>query len=145
MIRRLSPPKGQQPVSYYSLEYQDNLVNTANKIKGSGLESHYDPELYVYPEMIEPGRLSIDCDTEAMKRDHSDVAQLYTPISQQLPHENAWCAYKTGQGYVASRTHFPGVTAEMIQWWLWWHSASPERYSLWHRECLVARSPGQGD
>lgn len=54
------------------------------------------------------------------------------PASVQLLNENAWCAYDDGQGYVASRTHWPNVTAEQIQWWFWWHSADSNRYKLWH-------------
>lgn len=62
----------------------------------------------------------------------SDINALLAPANVQLAHENAWCAYKDGQGFVASRSHWPGVTKDMITWWFWWHSKESARYSLWH-------------
>ena len=46
--------------------------------------------------------------------------------------ENGWYAYPDGAGYVTSKTQFPGCTAEMIDWWFWWHSVEGERYALWY-------------
>lgn len=71
-------------------------------------------------------------DAAGVAHSFSDINTLLAPPSVELPNENAWCSYPDGQGYVASRTHFPNVTADMINWWFWWHSAESVRYSLWH-------------
>lgn len=35
--------------------------------------------------------------------------------------------------YLVSMTcPMPGITAEMIQWWFWWHPQASERYRLWY-------------
>ena len=26
----------------------------------------------------------------------------------------------------------PGVTAEMVQWWFWWHCQEDLRYQVWY-------------
>lgn len=82
--------------------------------------------------MIKPGRLPVDCNTDAMSGTFSDINTLLAPASVQLENENAWCSFPDGQGFVASRSHWPGVTGEMASWWMWWHSGESERYSLWH-------------
>lgn len=122
----------QLPFTYYSLQYQDQFEKNAARIKGIPYEKYFQPDLFVYPEIIEPGRKEMDCKTQALKGDFSDINTLNAPASITLPNEDGWCHYDDGTGYVASRTHFPGVTADMISWWFWWHSVSGERYSLWH-------------
>lgn len=77
-------------------------------------------------------RIDLEIDYYPVPFSFSDVNTLLAPASVQLPNENAWCTYKSGQGYVASRSHFPNVTGEQAQWWFWWHSAAGVRYSLWH-------------
>ncbi|KAK0546136.1 hypothetical protein OC845_004750 [Tilletia horrida] len=128
----LVPPAGTIPYSFYSLAFQDQLVKNTAAIKGKPYAHFFDPQLFVYPEMIDPGRLEIDCPTQAMKPDLSDINTLNVPATTTLPVENGWCVYKDGSAYVASRTHFPGGTGEMAQWWMWWHSAESARYTLWH-------------
>ncbi|KAK0532854.1 hypothetical protein OC835_003203 [Tilletia horrida] len=132
VIAALPQPKGTIPYSFYSLEFQAQLAKNKAAIQGKPYAKYFDPELYVYPEMINPGRNEIDCPTQAMKPDLSDINALNVPATTTLPVENGWCAYSDGSAYVASRTHFPGATGEQAQWWLWWHSAESARYSLWH-------------
>ncbi|PWN50673.1 hypothetical protein IE53DRAFT_362177 [Violaceomyces palustris] len=125
-------PAGQVPYTFYQLQLQDQFVKNQQNIRGKPYESYFKKDLYVYPEMIEPGRTSIDCPTQALKPDLSDINKLLIPANQTLDIENGWCAYDDGSGYVASRTHFPGSTGAMASWWLWWHSAETARYTLWH-------------
>lgn len=122
----------QIPFTYYSLQYQDQFGKNAAAIKGTPYEAHFKPDLFVYPETIEPGRKEMDCNTQALKGDFSDINTLLAPASTTLASENGWCHYEDGRGYVASRTHFPSVTPDMISWWFWWHSKESVRYSLWH-------------
>ncbi|CAO1629425.1 unnamed protein product [Parajaminaea phylloscopi] len=132
VVSRLPPGESQVPSTSYPLQQQDLYAQNLANIQGTPYEPYFHPDLYVYPEMVVPGRESINCDTQAMKPDHSDINTLLVPASTQLPFEDAWCAYSTGQGYAASRTHFPNVTADMITWWFWWHSKESTRYSLWN-------------
>ena len=46
--------------------------------------------------------------------------------------ENGYCLNSNdGTGFVAIKTDFPGVTADMIQWWFWWHANKNIRYKIW--------------
>ncbi|KAN0065670.1 hypothetical protein ACQY0O_000800 [Thecaphora frezii] len=142
---RPAPHDAQVPYTFYQLELQDQLVKNQAAIKGKPYERFFDPELYVYPEMIAPGRKPIDCQTQAMKPDLSDINTLLVPAETTLPIENGWCAYPSGAGYVASRTHFPGGTGDMASWWMWWHSAESERYTLWHPWAHISVSSSYKD
>ena len=46
--------------------------------------------------------------------------------------EAGWCVMPNGAGYVANHTLMPGVTADMINWWMAWHSLEDLRYKLWY-------------
>lgn len=35
-------------------------------------------------------------------------------------------------GLVAMYCPMPGVTAEMIRWWFWWHPQENQRYQIWY-------------
>lgn len=45
--------------------------------------------------------------------------------------EAGWCVLPNGAGYVANYTPMPGVTVEMINWWMAWHSLEDLRYKIW--------------
>ncbi|PWN39537.1 hypothetical protein IE81DRAFT_21949 [Ceraceosorus guamensis] len=126
------PTTGPLPNSYYSLQYQDNLVKNQRNIAGQPFAKYFRPDLFLYKEAIDAGKQSLNCNTQALKQDLSDIRRLQTPITNELPGESGWCSYPDGGGYVASKTYWPGVTGEMITWWFWWHSAASVRYSLWH-------------
>ncbi|KAK8097308.1 phloretin hydrolase [Apiospora kogelbergensis] len=62
-----------------------------------------------------------------------DISRLLEPAYfEEEEGKNGWCALSDGTAYVASKTRFPGVTGDMIDWWFWWHSVEPERYALWY-------------
>jgi hypothetical protein len=47
--------------------------------------------------------------------------------------ETGYCRLPNNSGYVAVLTKMPGVTGEMIDWWLWWHAAAEDlRYKIWY-------------
>lgn len=73
-----SAPAGQIPYTLYQLELQDQLAKNQAAVKGTEYEPYFRSDLFVYPEMIEPGRQAIDCDTEAMK------PEWVSPISTLL-------------------------------------------------------------
>lgn len=128
----LPPGPNQIPSTYYALPQQDQYVTNLQRISSTPYAQYFHPTLFVNQDMTGPEKQPIDCPSQALKNDFSDVNTLIVPASTQLPNENAWCAYPSGQGYVSSRTSFPGVTADMITWWFWWHSKEGARYSLWN-------------
>lgn len=48
--------------------------------------------------------------------------------------ETGWTKLENGVVTVAVHTDMPGVTGEMWDWWMGWHSCESSRYKLWHPE-----------
>jgi hypothetical protein len=46
--------------------------------------------------------------------------------------ETGWTRLDDGTVVVACLTDMPGVTGEMWDWWMAWHSCESARYKLWH-------------
>jgi phloretin hydrolase len=46
--------------------------------------------------------------------------------------ESGWCVLPNGAGYVANQTSMPGVTVDMVNWWMAWHGLESLRYRLWY-------------
>ena len=46
--------------------------------------------------------------------------------------EVGWCNLPNGAGYIANTIFYPGVTAEMIDWWFVWHTLEDLRYRIWY-------------
>jgi hypothetical protein len=46
--------------------------------------------------------------------------------------EIGWCNLPNGAGYIANKKLYPGVTAEMIDWWFVWHTLEDLRYRIWY-------------
>lgn len=130
------------PVTHYPLATQRAHAKMRERVARKPYAHYFHTApLYVRREAL-----------EAIPRPLRDPAQDVLPLAQirQLllpepgpsalqgeqgrrpPAENGWYAFPDGTGYVASRTQFPGCTAEMIEWWFWWHSVEAERYALWY-------------
>jgi hypothetical protein len=45
--------------------------------------------------------------------------------------ESGWCILPNGAGYIANYTPMPGVTVDMVNWWMAWHSLEDLRYKIW--------------
>lgn len=58
-----------------------------------------------------------------------NINDLLTPGSLEV--ETGYCILPNGAGYAAVNTKMPGVTAEMINWWMAWHSLEDLRYKIW--------------
>jgi len=54
--------------------------------------------------------------------------------------ENGYTRLRNGQVFVAVLTKMPGVTSQMIDWWMGWHYMESQRYKLWHPRAHVANS-----
>jgi hypothetical protein len=46
--------------------------------------------------------------------------------------ESGWCILPNGAGYVANHTLMPGVSIDMVNWWMAWHGLEGLRYRLWY-------------
>ena len=46
--------------------------------------------------------------------------------------EIGWCNMPNGSGFIANKTLYPDVTAEMIDWWFSWHTLEDLRYRIWY-------------
>jgi len=46
--------------------------------------------------------------------------------------ETGYCILPNGAGYVAVNHKMPGVTADMVNWWVAWHSLEDLRYKIWY-------------
>ncbi len=46
--------------------------------------------------------------------------------------ESGWCILPGGGGYIANHTIMPGVTVDMVNWWMAWHGLEPMRYRIWY-------------
>lgn len=68
----------------------------------------------------------VDC---SMATPFERIGDLLEP--GYLSVENGYCLNPDGTGFVAVKTDFPGATAEMIQWWFWWHANEDLRYKIW--------------
>ncbi|KAK8069233.1 phloretin hydrolase [Apiospora phragmitis] len=104
------PLPGKVPVTYYP---PSHLAAVSAYARSNGSETKAS-----HPEQVLP---------------LEDVSRLLEPgYLEDGEAENGWCALSDGTAYVASKTHFPAATGEMIDWWFWWHSVEPERYALWY-------------
>lgn len=61
------------------------------------------------------------------------IEKMYEP--GYLEGENGYCILPNGAGYVAVNNVFPGVTMEMMQWWMAWHPLEQIRYRIWNPFC----------
>lgn len=118
------------PVTYYPLDTQRQHAKMRQSI-GRKPYAHYfhDSPLYVRREAL-PAVPNAISNPEENVLPLSQIGKLLEPGDQ--PVENGWYVYPDGTGYVTSKTQFPGCTADMIEWWFWWHSVEGERYALWY-------------
>lgn len=64
-----------------------------------------------------------------------DLPDLRKPGYQ--PVETGFILNPDGSMYVAARTHFPGATVPMLDWWFWWHAREITRYKIWYPNAHV--------
>lgn len=118
------------PVTYYPLGTQYQHAKMRQSIARKPYAHYFhDPPLYVRREAL----LAIPNPIRNPEKDVlplSQIRKLFEPGDQ--PVENGWYVFPDGTGYVTSKTQFPGCTADMIEWWFWWHSVEGERYALWY-------------
>lgn len=105
-LRELTPEESAKPYAkYYYLE-----------------PASPDPEML---DLIRPGK-PID---PAQALPIENINNLLNPGYLEV--ETGYCILPNGAGYAAVHTKMPGVTAEMINWWMAWHSLEDLRYKIW--------------
>ena len=57
--------------------------------------------------------------------------------------ETGWTTLDSGVVTVAVLTDMPGVTGEMWDWWMGWHSCETSRYKLWHPDAHQFTAVGE--
>ncbi|KAK6850904.1 hypothetical protein PG990_008193 [Apiospora arundinis] len=135
------------PVTCYPVGTLRQFQRMKEQMVNKPYAKYFHEDLYVYSDVIPAIRKPL---TPEQVLPLKDVSRLLKPgYLNDGKDENGWCALSDGTAYVASKTHFPGATGEMIDWWFWWHSVEPERYALWYPYNHVeARSsfaaPGDG-
>jgi hypothetical protein len=117
------------PVTYIPPEMQRQLEINRRAVKGKPYERFFDPKVELRAEIVETLNGGPIDAAEMLGTSPEELHRLLEP--GYLPGETGYCALPDGTAYASSLTHFPGCTAEMFQWWFWWHSVEAERYMLW--------------
>ncbi|KAK7992303.1 hypothetical protein PG996_012685 [Apiospora saccharicola] len=117
------------PVTCYPVATLRQFQHMREQVAQKPYAKYFHEDLYIYSDAIPAIREPL---TPEKVLPLKDVGRLLEPGYLDEGGENGWCALGDGTAYVASKTRFPGVTGEMIDWWFWWHSAEPERYALWY-------------
>jgi hypothetical protein len=115
------------PVTYYPLATQRAFESSRQRVCQKPYAKYFNETMYIYSDV-----------TPTLKRPMArkdvlalaDAATLLVAGDHAV--ENGWAELEDGTAYVASKTRFPGVTGDMVDWWFWWHSVEPERYALWY-------------
>jgi hypothetical protein len=74
-----------------------------------------------------------------------DIADAARILSRPGHHkmETGWTRLDSGVVTVAVHTDMPGVTGEMWDWWMGWHSCESSRYKLWHPDAHQFTAVGE--
>lgn len=52
--------------------------------------------------------------------------------SEELQNEIGYTSFEDGSYLVSMVCPMPGITADMIEWWFWWHAQDSLRYQIWY-------------
>lgn len=53
-------------------------------------------------------------------------------MHKELHEDIGYTQMEDGTYVISSYVALPGVTAEMVEWWYWWHPLEKKRYMLWY-------------
>jgi hypothetical protein len=89
---------------------------------------------YLFEEMPQPGPAHMalmDSPCDPVKAiSPEQINDLLNP--GDLDVEIGWCNLPNGAGFIANKMVYPGVTAEMVDWWFAWHPLEDLRYRIWY-------------
>lgn len=52
-------------------------------------------------------------------------------VNKELQKEIGYKFFSDGSGLISMTCPMPEITAEMFDWWFWWHPQADERYQVW--------------
>jgi len=117
------------PITYFPVATQRLFQRNQEQIRGKPYERYFNGDLWLHDDVLPALRAPMD-PAQALPCDRAGLDSLLDPGYHEV--ENGYCELPDGTAYVASRVPFPGCTGEMYQWWFWWHSVEPARYTLWY-------------
>ncbi|MGW2703213.1 DAPG hydrolase family protein [Streptomyces sp. NPDC001340] len=90
---------------------------------------YWNPVMAPLPEHIKE---AIDLGPQAppLCLDLDNAGTLSEAGYQEL--ENGYSLFDDGSMHIATLTHLPRVSPDMVDWWFWWHATETERYKLWY-------------
>ena len=126
------------PVTYYQLANQRQLAVNRERVQGKPYARYFNSELWLHDDVLPALRQPMPTEA-ALDPTPDGLNTLLEPGYHEV--ENGFCELPDGSAHVASLVPFPGCTGEMFQWWLWWHSVEPARYTLWYPYCHISADP----
>lgn len=108
------------------------LIPLTEEEKKSPIAKYYKEQLA--PPNMEPLSILLQGPMDPAKAIYPDqIDKMYEP--GYMEGETGYCILPNGCGYVAVNNKFPGVTIEMMQWWMAWHPLEQIRYRIWNPFC----------
>lgn len=117
------------PVTYFPVATQRQFEENRERIRGMPYEHYFNGDLWIHDAAMPALRAPMD-PKNALAWTREGLNSLLDPGYHEV--ENGFCELADGSAYVTSLVPFPGSTGEMFQWWFWWHSVEPARYTLWY-------------
>jgi hypothetical protein len=130
------------PVTHYPRGHRRQFALNRERVQGKPYAKYFDGELWLHDDVLPAIREPMPS-AEALDPTPAGLNSLLEPGHHEV--ETGYCELSDGGSYVASRVPFPGCTGEMFQWWFWWHSVEPARYTLWHPYSHVSANPVDRD
>ncbi|WP_460062478.1 DAPG hydrolase family protein [Streptomyces sp. YKOK-I1] len=130
------------PVTYYPVVTQELFRSNAERIKDKPYAKYFSGDMRLREEVLPYLKEALD-PADTLSSGPEDLNTLLDPGYHRR--EMGFGLTESGHPYVAGLNRFPGCTAEMFTWWMWWHSVESERYSLWHPYCHVQAVPRNQD
>jgi hypothetical protein len=126
------------PVTHYPVGNQRQFAVNQERVQGKPYARHFNGELWLHDEVLPALREPMPV-SEALDPTPVGLNTLLEPGYHKV--ETGFCELPDGSAYTTSLVPFPGCTGEMFQWWFWWHSAEPARYTLWHPYSHISADP----
>jgi hypothetical protein len=126
------------PVTYYPVATQRQFDQNRQRIQGKPYAKYFNGNLWLHDDVLPAIRKPMPT-TAALRPTPEGLNTLLDPGYHEV--ETGFCELPDGSAYVASLVPFSGCTGEMFQWWFWWHSVEPARYTLWYPHNHVSADP----
>jgi hypothetical protein len=130
------------PVTHYPIGNQRQFVKNSERVQGKPYAKYFNGELWLHDDVLPAIKEAMPM-AEAMDLTPDALNTLLDPGYHRV--ENGFCELPDGTAYTTSLVPFPGCTGEMFQWWFWWHSVEPARYTIWYPYSHISADPVDRD